>query len=236
MNKIKEIFKKYKKTIITIVLIFIPILLELITTEQLVYNKDFIIRMVIRYGLEFLVVFYFICCKYQKIVKKVLDFIIQKRFIIIAIVFILGVVFKIHLASTNIWANFINEDGGAKNIIGVSRGIRSDEWLVQSTYFLAQTKNEDGYTERNDHIMQGNFNVLMNSGPVLDLCTISKPLIWGFLLFGTDYGFSWWWMLRIILLLLVSFEAMKIITKKDNLLSITGMFVLALAPRINVVD
>ncbi len=235
MKKIKERLKKHKKIIIAMVLIFIPILLELATSEQFMYNKELVIRMVIRYGLEALVVFYFVCCKYQKIVKKVIDFIIQKRFIIITIVFIIGVLCKIHLASTNIWANFIKEDGGAKNIIGISREIRSDEWLVQSPYFLAQTKNEDGYTERNDHIMQGNFNVLMNSGPVFDLCTIAKPLIWGFLLFGTDYGFSWWWMLRIVLLLLVSFEIMRIITKKDNLLSITGMFVLALAPRVNVV-
>lgn len=235
MKKIKEMLTKHKKIVIAVALILIPILLELITATQLVFDKSTVIRMAIRYGLEFLAVFYFVCCKYQEKVKKVLNYIIEKRFIIITVVFILGVLLKINLASTNIWAKFINEDGGAKNIIGISRGIRSDEWLVQSPYFLAQTKNEDGYTERNEHIMQGNFNVLMNSGPVFDLCTISKPLIWGFLLFGTDYGFSWWWMLRIILLLLVSFEIMRIITKKDNLLSITGMFVLALAPRINVV-
>ena len=103
--------------------------------------------------------------------------------------------------------------------------------MVSST-MLAQTLNKDGYKMYNSHLMQGNCNVMMTGGPILNVTTIAKPLTWGFLLFGTEYGFSWWWMLRILLLLIVSFEIARIITKKDNVLSIAGMLILSIAPGI----
>ncbi len=230
--KIKERISEHKKIIISIIFILLPILLELIFFSGIKFEKSTLIRIAIIYAIEFMYIFYKILNKFQDKVKKVLDFIIKKRYIIVAIVFVICVLCKINLSSINMWGRYLNETEVSKNILGVSREIRADEWLVQSPLFLAQTKNEDGYTIRNEHIMQGNSNLLMNGAPVWDLTTISKPLTWGFLLFGTENGFSWWWMLRILLLLVVSFELARIISKKDNLLSITGMLLLGIAPGI----
>ena len=137
-----------------------------------------------------------------------------------------------NLSSISIWKSYINENEGYKPILGIARPIRSDEWLVQTPTMLAQTLNKDGYTMYNSHIMQGHCNILMTGGPVFNYATIAKPLTWGFLLFGAEYGFSWWWMLRLMLLLVVSFEVARIITKKDNILTIAGTLMLAIAPGI----
>jgi hypothetical protein len=65
---------------------------------------------------------------------------------------------------------------------------------------------------------------------VWDITALSRPLQWGYLLFGTDYGFSWYWSLRMILLIMVSFEMARILSKKDKWLSIAGGIWLALMP------
>ena len=225
--------KKINKKILKIIgYIIIPILIELFFSKKIIIEKSTVIRLAILYGIEIIYTGYFIIEKYKEKIKKVLNWIIEKRYIIITAIFVLCVICKLNLSSINVWKSFINEDGGYKTILGVARTIRADEWLVQSPTMLAQTLNQDGYKMYNSHIMQGNCNILMTGGPVLNYATIAKPLTWGFILFGTEYGFSWWWMLRIILLLVVSFEVARIITKKDNILTIAGTLMLAIAPGI----
>ena len=225
--------KKINKKILKIIgYIIIPILIELFFSKKIIIEKSTVIRLAILYGIEIIYTGYFIIEKYKEKIKKVLNWIIEKRYIIITAIFVLCVICKLNLSSINVWKSFINEDGGYKTILGVERTIRADEWLVQSPTMLAQTLNQDGYKMYNSHIMQGNCNILMTGGPVLNYATIAKPLTWGFILFGTEYGFSWWWMLRIILLLVVSFEVARIITKKDNILTIAGTLMLAIAPGI----
>ncbi len=210
--------------------IIIPTIIELLFSKKIIVEKSTIIRLAILYGIEVIYFGYFIINKYKEKINKVLNWVIEKRYIIITVIFVISVACKLNLSSINIWKSFINEDGGYKPILGIARTIRADEWLVQTPTMLAQTLNKDGYTMYNSHVMQGHCNILMTAGPILSYATIAKPLTWGFLLFGTNYGFSWWWMLRIMLLLIVSFEIARIITKKDNVLSIAGTLMLALAP------
>lgn len=225
--------KKVGKNILKVlVYLIMPIIIELLFFKKIILEKSTLIRLVMLYGIEILYFGYFIINKFKDKIKKGIDFVINKRYTIIPIIFVVCVLFKINLSSINVWNNFLNEKNFTKNIIGNSREIRADEWLVQSTTMLAQTLNKDGYKMYNSHLMQGHCNVMMTGGPVLNVTTIAKPLTWGFLLFGAEYGFSWWWMLRILLLLIVSFEVARIITQKDNILSITGTLILAIAPGI----
>lgn len=225
--------KKVRNKVLKILIyLIIPIAIEILFSKKIILEKSTLIRLIILYGIEALYFGYFIIDKYKDKIKKCIDFIIKKRYVIIPIIFLICIVFKINFSSINIWNTFLHEDNFSKNILGKSREIRADEWLVQSTTMLAQTLNKDGYKMYNSHIMQGHCNIMMTGGPVLNVTTIAKPLTWGFLLFGAEYGFSWWWALRILLLLIVSFEIARIITQKDNILSIAGMFALAIAPGI----
>ena len=63
---------------------------------------------------------------------------------------------------------------------------------------LGQTQNEEGLNIYNENIAGGNCNMIMTAAPVWDIISIAKPFNWGYLLFGTEYGFSFWWSLKIV--------------------------------------
>ena len=42
---------------------------------------------------------------------------------------------------------------------GNDRSIRSDEWMVQSTYYMAQATSDDYYPLYNENIMDGGSNI-----------------------------------------------------------------------------
>lgn len=52
--------------------------------------------------------------------------------------------------------------------------------------------------------------------PALNPAVLLKPLYWGFLLLGTERGFSVLWVLRFLLLFLVSFEFAMRYTEREN--------------------
>ena len=136
--------KKINKKILKIIgYIIIPILIELFFSKKIIIEKSTVIRLAILYGIEIIYIGYFIIEKYKEKIKKVLNWIIEKRYIIITAIFVLCVICKLNLSSINVWKSFINEDGGYKTILGVARTIRADEWLVQSPTMLAQTLNQD---------------------------------------------------------------------------------------------
>ncbi len=54
--------------------------------------------------------------------------------------------------------------------------------------------------------------------------------MWGFILFGQEYGFSFYWMFKIIAIIMISIEIVLKITKKIIYLLIAGGLLLALAP------
>lgn len=221
---------KYKKIIRIVLFLLLPLVIELFFSRKVLFEKATMIRLAILYGIGGLFLLYQIANHYKDKLKKLLDFIIRKRYIFVLVIFVIAVACNINFSSMHIWRNFLHEDAGSRPLFGTAREIRADEWLVQTPALLAQTKNPEGYSLKNEHVMQGNGSMLLTNAAVWDITTISKPLIWGFLLFGAEYGVSWWWMVRVLLLLMGSFEIARIISKKDNLLSLTGMFLLGLAP------
>jgi len=168
--------------------------------------------------------------KTNEIIEKIADFIMKYRYLIAVIALILLVALKINFSSIDMWCQYMNEPQAKSTILGKARAIRSDEWLTQSATMLGQAESEDGYGIHNKNIAQGTSNMLMVSAPVTDIVAISRPLTWGFLLFGTEYGFSFYWVLKMIALLMVSVELVKKVIHKNSLLSLMGGIVLGLAP------
>lgn len=168
--------------------------------------------------------------KYSKKAKKVLDYAIKYRYLIALILFVILVLGKINFSSVDVWCMYLNESEYESTIIGKERTIRSDEWLVQSPIFLAQTKAENGAQIYNENFAGGNSSALLTAAPAWDLSTLCKPATWGFLLLGTEYGFSWYWAFKFIMLIMVSLELALKVTKRDKLLSVTGALLLGLAP------
>jgi hypothetical protein len=161
---------------------------------------------------------------------------IKYRYLIGLIIFITLVALKINGSSIGMWENIVTSKAGnfnTANIIGKSRAIRTDEWNVQTPYYLSQAMNNNFYPVVNYDITLSGENMIESyNAPVMDVSILAKPINWGFLLLGKDYGLSWYWSMKIILLILLSFEICMIITNKNKAVSLLGAFWIAFTPAV----
>ena len=167
---------------------------------------------------------------------NIIDNIIKFRFLIAISIFILLVSFKINGSSIGAWDMYASEliDQTENSLImGDNRAVRSDEWMVQTTYYMAQAMSEDFYPLYNTNIMDDGLNmILAYNSPVANLSIIGKPFNWGFLLLGKEYGLSWYWAFKTIALWLLAFELSMILTKKMKGISILASFWITFSPAI----
>lgn len=163
------------------------------------------------------------------VIKKV-DMVVKYRYPIAAIIFILLVLFKIHGSSIGMWDTYVRGEERSTTLVGVERGIRSDEWLVQTPYLFSQAKSAELFKYKNDNIRSDGQNMVLANAPTFTIETIGKPFLWGYLLLGTDYGLSWFWFSKLILLVLLSFEICMILTRGNKALSLLGAMWIAFSP------
>ncbi|MBC3889280.1 hypothetical protein GH810_13245 [Acetobacterium paludosum] len=163
--------------------------------------------------------------------KILLDFFINYRYRIAAIVFVILVVLGINFSSLASWETTTYEESHSV-IFGQARSIRSDEWLVETPWVLSQ------YNERfptvNDDIRVDGQNMLFMSTktPIEHISTIGNPYNWGYFFLPIEQGYAWHWVLKLLLLLLFSYEFLHIITKESRYVSFVGAFWIAFSPTI----
>ena len=163
----------------------------------------------------------------------IINYINKYRFAIAGIVFILCIIFEISGSSVGIYSNWLNTKSGV--IFGEPRGIRTDEWKVLTPFMLSQYENHTGkFPYFSDTIRGYKTDVYMVYGlPVMDISILFRLFQLGFLFLSPAKGLSFFWMGRIIALFLVSFEIMKLITNKDNKLSLLGAIFITFSPTIH---
>lgn len=116
-------------------------------------------------------------------------------------------------------------------IAGVPRMIRSDEWLVQTPFYLAQANSGNQLINPNYALSGQNMIVAYNS-PVWHISVLGKPFNWGFLFFGAATGLSWYWCFKILAMLLLAYEFSLILTKQNKWLSSIGALWITFTPAI----
>ncbi|MGT2828115.1 hypothetical protein AB6M97_03745 [Streptococcus hillyeri] len=190
--------------------------------------------------------------------KRLINNIIKFRYIIAVMICLLGISLDLNGSSIGFWNNFgltetisgkreqatsldsatnileigsywiprEKEDG---TIIGVPRGIRSDEWLVQTPFYLSQSST--GFQLVNpSYATSGQNMVVAYNAPVNHISLIGKPFNWGFLFLGASRGLSWYWCVKVIGMLLLAFEFAMILTKGKKYLSLVGSFWITFTP------
>lgn len=165
-------------------------------------------------------------------VKSGALFLIKWRYLVALVVFIFCVLFKVSgssIAEYNRMFENLEQYNSESLVIGESRGIRSDEWLVHTPYYMSQTYNNFGKTS-NMMSLEGQDMILGYNAPVMDITIIGKPFTWGYVLLGNEYGLSWYWCMKLILLILVTFELCMIVTQKNKKLSVLGAILISFAP------
>lgn len=116
-------------------------------------------------------------------------------------------------------------------IIGSPRPIRSDEWLVQTPFYLSQVKTGNHFINKSYQDSGQNMMLAYNVSS-WHISTIGKPFNWGFLFLGASRGLSWYWSFKIIALLLLSYEFAMILTSKRKILSVVSSFWITFTPTV----
>ncbi|VTS13679.1 Uncharacterised protein [Streptococcus pseudoporcinus] len=125
------------------------------------------------------------------------------------------------------WVSLTPREDGT--LVGVPRMIRTDEWMVQTPYFISQA-NTGNHLINTHYGLSGQNMILAYNAPVKDLSVIGKPANWGFIFLGAAYGLSWYWCFKIIFMLLLAFEFSMIITKKNLFISLIGSLWITFTP------
>jgi hypothetical protein len=95
-------------------------------------------------------------------------------------------------SSTGVYWSMFGTGTDPSLLLGGPRGIRSDEWLVQSSWVISQA--QQGFPLVNQTFPGGMDSTVQNDLPSWDWSTLFRPHVWGYLLFPLDQGMAvrWW--------------------------------------------
>ena len=112
--------------------------------------------------------------------------------ILLLLIFVVLVAFGINGSSTGSWWKYFENGTDPALLFGVPREIRSDEWLVQSSWVISQV--QQGFPLLNGTFPGGMDASVQNDLPVWDWSSLFRPHVIGFLLLPLDQGMSvrWW--------------------------------------------
>ena len=164
--------------------------------------------------------------------KKIGEYLYKYRYPVAGAVFALLVCLEIHGSSILYWQNYFQGSSTYNTIIGIARGIRSDEWAVNTPMMLSQYFNGGGLFPYFSETIRGTLTdaFIIYGQPVRDIAVLFRPFHWGYLFLSPAKGLSFFWMGRIIGLFLVSFEFGMIISKKSKVLSLAYAVLVTWAP------
>jgi hypothetical protein len=138
-----------------------------------------------------------------------------KIFIFPIVIFVLCTLltlFKINGSSIGMYSQYFYGDGQhSDTIFGTAQGIRSDEWMVQTPWLLAQVRN--GIRETNTLFGDG-INFTTGYVPVRNWTVIFHPQYWAYFVLPIEYAFSWMWWFRASLLIISAYAGLYLISRK----------------------
>lgn len=167
-------------------------------------------------------------------IRKMYNFLFKKRYIIGIILFLLLVFGEYNGSSLEIWNGIIQPEYQLDSsvVLGKTRNIRSDEWLVSTPITLTQSTSVVNYSQYNN--LLGATENLVTLNPKLPntniLSLLSSPNNIGYLLFGSEKGFSFSWYFCYFILFFSTLEMFMILTKKNKLFSFLGAILITFSP------
>lgn len=158
--------------------------------------------------------------------KKLWEFIYKKRYIIGIILFTYIVLMGYNTSSTYQYAQVIEPNYPvlkSEPIIGQTRSIRSDEFLVSTPTLLSQYMRNKNFATINNGLMARNTDVSFYPKlPTLSIGILTSINQIGFLFLNLDQAYAFNCFLPYFLLFFATFELLMLLTKKNKLLSLLG--------------
>lgn len=160
----------------------------------------------------------------EKISEKNLirfDYRVLLLLFILLLMFVIAVAFRMHGSSMGYWDTL--QPGAREEKTGIildwAKPIRSDEWMVSTTWTLSQAKL--GYPIKNDNVGANN-DPLFTNVPVRHFTTILRPQNWGYFGLGVERGFSFMWNFKIFGVFIGFFFLFMLLTRNHFWLSLVG--------------
>lgn len=155
-------------------------------------------------------------------IKKIYEFMYRYRYIIGIIILSYITILGYNGSSIAFWNRIVQPNTDNYNVVlGIARGIRSDEWLVNTPNALSQIYN--GFSSTNNTIMGISSNVtLYPSLPAFDLSIICNIFNLPFLILPFKNAFALMWFGKLFVIFFAWFELFMIITKNKKVYSLLG--------------
>ena len=132
-------------------------------------------------------------------------------------------------SSVALWGAILGETPYQGTLLGVPRGIRSDEWLLLTPFSFSQVAT--GAHAVSDVIRGTATDVTMvHAQPAWSIATAFRPFLWGYLLLGASHGLSLFWCARAVLLVMVSFECLTLVAGGRRRLAAYGAVLVGFSP------
>ncbi len=166
-------------------------------------------------------------------IKKIWNFMYEKRYFIGAFVLIILVLGKYNGSSSEIWNNSIQPNNllDGSIILGKERPIRSDEWLVSTPMALTQSTKLVNFSKNNVILGAKDNNVTLYPNLASkDVSILAIPGSIGYLFLDVERAYSLSWYLPYFILFFSSFELFMILINKNKLLSLLGAVMITLSP------
>lgn len=186
-------------------------------------------------GLIIFLISYMTICYLIKYSYRVGNSIYKQRYLIAGLILLLLIVFKINSSSIGIWVNYLPNSSDSGLLMGINRGVRSDEWALNTPMAISQSLNPKVFFPYFGDIFRGvkTDMFIVYGQPVFDVAVIFRLFNLGYLFFGIERGLSFFWFGRLIALIMVSFEFLQLLTKRNKLLSLSGALLIAFSPLVS---
>ncbi|MBM6737981.1 DUF7657 domain-containing protein [Faecalicatena fissicatena] len=160
-------------------------------------------------------------------IRDMYKWIFEKRWILGVLLLVFLTVNRYHGDSIGVYNEWIQPGEGTAAsipIVGETRDIRSDEFLVTTPAVLASTYGDDAYGKYNN-ILRGTDTLNIINGVYGGYATLGyAPWELVYLILPVENAFSFCWFAPLIFGFLMVMELFCIISKKNKLISVMGAF------------
>ncbi len=132
-----------------------------------------------------------------------------------AVLFLLGVFFRLNGSSVFIWKQLLHDPSDTGGLVlAAPQPARTDEWMIWTP--AARWQSEHGFPSENPSLGPGK-TAFLYSLPVRHYTTVLRPQLWGFFLFSFERGYAWYWNAKIFGLLAATFVFFRMLTGRSPL-------------------
>lgn len=159
------------------------------------------------------------------------SFLFRYRYAIALVLFTAFVVSELSFSSIAMWGRQLPGGTTEGLLFGMPRAVRSDEFNAATLWNFSQEFN--GYAPLSD-ILRGDLTDtrLVYNAASFSLITVFRPLLWGFLFFGSAKGIAFLTMGKLFATFFSSFECFRVMSNDDRRSSLLFAILVTFSPMV----